>query len=208
MRAVTDDPYFQMYYIPRYFYRRLFVQRAPKYQWQRRAVAVDHAWCCAPREKKRKKREEVEEEQEVEEEKVDEGNERGREQRTREASDRDYRRREREGGEGERKKNDRCINTARPKAYIYLCVASQCWAFVVLDDGRLSRETTSEAFASSSSSSSLSLLRPPPPPTPSFSSHTPALCVSPGLPSVCVSSLPNQFLPEWISRRGTRLSDP
>lgn len=52
MRAVTDDPYFQMYYIPRYFYRRLFVQRAPKYQWQRRAVAVDHAWCCAPREKK------------------------------------------------------------------------------------------------------------------------------------------------------------
>lgn len=104
MRAVTDDPYFQMYYIPRYFYRRLFVQRAPKYQWQRRAVAVDHAWCCAPREKKRKKREEVEEEQEVEEEKVDEGNERGRERRTREASDRDYRRREREGGEGEIKK--------------------------------------------------------------------------------------------------------
>lgn len=56
MRAVTDDPYFQMYYIPRYFYRRLFVQRAPKYQWQRRAVAVDHAWCCTPREKKKGER--------------------------------------------------------------------------------------------------------------------------------------------------------
>lgn len=121
MRAVTDDPYFQMYYIPRYFYRRLFVQRAPKYQWQRRAVAVDHAWCCAPREKKRKKIEEVEEEQEVEEEKVDGGNERGRERRTREASDRDYRRREREGGRGREKKNDRCINTARPSVYIFMC---------------------------------------------------------------------------------------
>lgn len=40
--AVTDGPYFQMYYIPRYFYRRLFVQRVSKYQWQRRAVALDH----------------------------------------------------------------------------------------------------------------------------------------------------------------------
>lgn len=116
---------------------------------------------------------------------------------------------ENEREEREREKNDRCINTARPSVYIYLCVASQCWAFVVLDDGRLSRETTSEAFASSSlSSSSLSLLRPPPPPTPSFSSHTPALCVSRVAVCVCVSSLPNQFLPEWISRRGTRLSDP
>lgn len=118
----------------RYFYRRLFVQRAPKYQWQRRAVAVDHAWCCAG-EKKMKRS-------------GGGGDDGGSES---EASERDYRRRE------ERRKNDSCINTARPGVYIYLYVASRCWAFVVPDDGRLSRETTSEAFASSSSSSS----RPP-----------------------------------------------
>lgn len=149
-------------------------------QWITRGVARREK-------KKRKKREEVEEEQEVEEEKVDEGNERGRERRTREASDRDYRRREREGGEGEGKKMI-VASTQRAQAYIYLCVASQCWAFVVLDDGRLSRETTSEAFASSSSSSSLSLLR---------LLHLYLLLLllshlilllsaSPGLPSVCV----------------------
>lgn len=29
-------------------------------QWQRRAVAVDHAWCCAPRKKKEEEEEEEE----------------------------------------------------------------------------------------------------------------------------------------------------
>lgn len=73
---------------PRYFYRRLFVQRAPKYQWQRRAVAVDHAWCCALRGKKKKKNEVEEEEDEAEEDEIG-VEERGSEN---EASDRDYQR--------------------------------------------------------------------------------------------------------------------
>jgi len=68
---VTDDPYFQMYYIPRYFYRRLFVQRAPKYQWQRRAVALDHAWLRAAQKGKKKKKE-TERRKEEEEEEVEE----------------------------------------------------------------------------------------------------------------------------------------
>lgn len=58
----------------------------------------------------------------------------------------------------ERRKNDSCINTARPR-HIYIYVSpldvelSSCF-----DDGRLSRETTSKAFASSSSSSSSPVL--------------------------------------------------
>lgn len=55
-------------------------------------------------------------------------------------------------GDGKRGEKMIVASTQRVQAYIYLCVASRCWAFVVPDDGRLSRETTSEAFASSSSS--------------------------------------------------------
>lgn len=118
----------------RYFYRRLFVQRAPKYQWQRRAVAVDHAWCCG----EKKRREEEEEEETVVEAKA--------------------KRATAITGDGKRGEKMIVASTQRVQACIYLCVASRCWAFVVPDDGRLSRETTSEAFASSSSSRLLLLL--------------------------------------------------
>lgn len=145
---------------PRYFYRRLFVQRAPKYQWQRRAVAVDHALAlrAAGKKKKRARREE----------------------------EKDAR-----GGGGarrataiigdERREEEKMTvaSTQRARAYIYLCVASRCWAFVVPDDGRLSRETTTEAFASSSSSR-LRLL---------------FLSLSSSLSGFVCSSLPNQFPP-------------
>lgn len=118
----------------RYFYRRLFVQRAPKYQWQRRAVAVDHAWCCG----EKKRRGEEEEEETVVEAKA--------------------KRATAITGDGKRGEKMIVASTQRVQACIYLCVASRCWAFVVSDDGRLSRETTSEAFASSSSSRLLLLL--------------------------------------------------
>lgn len=91
---------------PWYFYRRLFVQRAPKYQWQRRAVAVDHAWCCALREKKKEKKNEEEEEEDEEEIAVEE-----REAKTKRAT---------AITGDERRKNDSCINTAHPGVYIYI----------------------------------------------------------------------------------------
>lgn len=90
--VVTDDPYFQMYYILPVLLSALVCSASSE-------IPVATA-CRRSGSRVVKKRREKEEEEEEE---------------TVEASDRDYRRRE------ERRKNDSCINTARPGAYIFMC---------------------------------------------------------------------------------------
>lgn len=103
--AVTDDPYFQMYYIPSVLLSALVcsarseipVATACRRSGSRVGVA---------RRRKEKKRKE----------KKSRKMRRWRKRWKSEASNRDYRRREER-----RKKNDGCINTARSGVYIFMC---------------------------------------------------------------------------------------
>lgn len=130
--AVTDDPYFQMYYIPPVLLSALVCSASSEISV---AMACRRGGSCVVLRGASKKKKNEEQKEEVEE-MVEEGSER-------EASGRAI------TGNEMRGEKMMVASTPRTRAYIYLCVASRCWAFVVPDDGRLSRETTSEAFASS-----------------------------------------------------------
>lgn len=155
--VVTDDPYFQMYYILPVLLSALVCSASSEIP-----VATACRRSGSRVVKKRREKEEEEEEETVE----------AKAKRATAIT-----------GDGKRGEKMIVASTRRVQAHIYLCVASRCWAFVVPDDGRLSRETTSEAFASSSSSRFLFL--------PPLSSSL----------SACLYSLPTEsILLERISR--------
>lgn len=163
--VVTDDPYFQMYYILPVLLSALVCSASSEIP-----VATACRRSGSRVVKKRREKEEEEEEEETVEAKA--------------------KRATAITGDGKRGEKMIVASTRRVQAHIYLCVASRCWAFVVPDDGRLSRETTSEAFASSSSSRLLFL--------PPLSSSL----------SACLYSLPTEsILLERISRQTRNFRD-